>query len=340
MSELPDNSENGAGLPLVSKCRSKNGSQESGSGGCGCKQRKLSAQTADEPASEPAPVETAAVLAASQTATATLEETPPPAATCGCGHHAAESSATQSAEAAGSTCKCQKLRWIRKTHAALGLLFGLFLVEHFTATAMGLRPVLFEQHMQGVHAVLRQAPWLEILVFVPLVALVPFGLYLLAKAGLNYNVKKCNRGGKLRFFLQRASAVVILAFIAFHLLTLRDWGPKFARAEVERGALSATAGSSAPAFATSVWQIWDFLPAAGSPSPVRIAVMAFYLLGMAAAVYHLANGLWTGSIAWGLTQSPAAQQRSLWAFTAVGILLLVLGALGWYGFIVAPWAMS
>ena len=53
--------------------------------------------------------------------------------------------------------------------------------------------------------------------------------------------------------------------------------------------------------------------------------MAFYLLGTAAVVYHLANGLWTGTIAWGLTQSAVSQQRSLWAFSAFGIMLLLLG---------------
>ena len=64
--------------------------------------------------------------------------------------------------------------------------------------------------------------------------------------------------------------------------------------------------------------------------------MTCYLLGTAAVVYHLANGLWTGAIAWGLTPSAAWQQRSLWAFSAFGIMLLLLGALGWYAFIVAP----
>ena len=270
----------------------------------------------------------------------TILDTQPPKPACGCGHHATESPASQpEVTAAPSSCKCQKIRWVRKTHAALGLLFGLFLVEHFTATALGLRPNLFEQHIQGVHAVLIERPWLEFLVFVPLVALVPFGLYLLVKSGLRYNVKKCNRGGKLRFFLQRVSAVAILAFLAFHLLTLRDWGTWYTRAEAERTTLSGTALNSAPAvFATSVWQIWAFLPDTAGRSVDRYIVTGFYFLGMAAVIYHLANGLWTGAIAWGLTASPAAQQRSLWSFTAFGIVLFVLGTLGWYAFLVASWS--
>ena len=333
MSGLPDNAHSEAGLPLVRKCSSKNGSSASTSGGCGCKQRGLPSSAADElpPLPETPSVEPANLLAAAETAvetaTATMDETPSPEAACGCGHHPAESTAPQEADAAvGSTCKCQKLLWIRKTHSACGLIFGLFLVEHLTATALGLRPGLFEPYMHGVHAAVRQTPWLEVLVFLPLVTLIPFGLFLLAKAGLRYNVKKCKRGGKLRFFLQRLSAVVILAFIAFHLLTLRDWGPWSPH------------DSRNTAYATSVRQIWSFSPSADASSPLRFAATVFYLLGTVAVTYHLANGLWTGAIAWRWTQSDGSQQQSLAACTAFGIMLLVLGMLGWYAFILAPWS--
>jgi succinate dehydrogenase / fumarate reductase cytochrome b subunit len=304
-------------------------------GGCGCKRRTSLPPTeaAASPLSETALVESSAAPADMVT---TIEEAPPPEATCGCGHHAAESAAPQEAEVeVGSTCKCQKLLWIRRTHSAFGLVFGAFLVEHMAATALGLRPGLFEPYMRGVHAAVRQTPWLEVLVFLPLVTLIPFGLYLLAKAGLRYNVKKCKRGGKLRFFLQRASAVVILTFLAFHLVTLRNWGPWSASFEAANAVVSSTADSTTTAFATSVRQVWRFLPSTGA-SPMRFAAIVFYLLGTSAAVYHLSNGLWTGAIAWGLTTSNCSQQRSLRAFTAFGVILMVLGALGWFVFIVAP----
>ena len=270
-----------------------------------------------------------------------VEESPPQAA-CGCGHHAAESVAPQqSAGAAGGACKCQKLLWIRQTHSACGLIFGVFVVEHLSATALGLRPGLFGQYMHGVHAAIRQTPWLEVLVFLPLATLAPLGLYLLAKAGLRYNVKKCKRGGKLRFFLQRLSAIAILAFLAFHLLTLRNWGPWSAGTEAAKGTAATIAdNSTAAAFTTSVRQIWGFLPSANASSPLRIAVIVFYLLGTAAVAYHLANGLWTGAIAWGLTRSDGLQGRSFWACTALGIMLLVLGTLGWYAFLIAPFSQT
>jgi succinate dehydrogenase / fumarate reductase cytochrome b subunit len=342
MSYLSDSTGNETELPVVGKCRSKNGSpaSASGSGGCVCKRRALSAVIVNEPPPPlaVAPAETATILATAETATETAiaKETSPSAAACGCGHHEAEDAAKQDESPAGSTCKCQKLLWIRRTHSACGLIFGAFLVEHLAATALGLQPALFGRYMGGVHATLRQTPWLEVLVFLPLATLVPFGLYLLFKAGLRYNVKKCKRGGKLRFFLQRVSAVVILGFIAFHLLALRNWGLWFVGGETPAAAVSIAAHSPQTAFATSVRQVWDFLPAANTFSPMRLAVIVFYLLGTAAAVFHFSNGLWTGAIAWGLSSSAVWQQRSLWLCTAFGSVLLALGAMGWFAFIVRP----
>ena len=219
--------------------------------------------------------------------------------------------------------------------------FGAFLVEHLAATALGLRPGLFEQYMRKVHAALVEAPWLEALVFLPLAAPVSFGVYLLIKAGLRYDVKKCKRGSKMRYFLQRALAVAILAFLAFHLLTLRAWEPRSSGTEVSKEADSITAADSTKtALAASVQQIWGFLSRANAPSFRHLAVAIFYLLGTASAIYHFTNGFWIGAIAWGVMQSAASQQRSLWAFTAWAIMLGILGALGWYAFAVVPWSRS
>ena len=126
--------------------------------------------------------------------------------------------------------------------------------------------------------------------------------------------------------------------MAFHLLTLRNWGPRFAATAGPWRAVSTTVdGATQTAFAAGVRQVWDFFDSPGAASSVRFAVALFYLLGAAAAIYHFANGLWTGAMAWGLPQSASSQRRSLWAFTAFGIALLVLGAMGWYAFLAAPW---
>ena len=57
---------------------------------------------------------------------------------------------------------------------------------------------------------------------------------------------------------------------------------------------------------------------------------AFYLVGMLACVYHLANGLWTSGITWGLWISPTAQARASKLCTVIGCGLAVLGISAWW----------
>ena len=57
---------------------------------------------------------------------------------------------------------------------------------------------------------------------------------------------------------------------------------------------------------------------------------AFYLIGVMSCVYHLANGLWTAGITWGLWISPAAQARATKVCAALGLVLAVIGASAWW----------
>jgi len=51
----------------------------------------------------------------------------------------------------------------------------------------------------------------------------------------------------------------------------------------------------------------------------------FYLLGILSATFHLANGIWSFSIVWGLTVGPRAQRRMMWVSAAVFVVLSLLG---------------
>jgi succinate dehydrogenase / fumarate reductase cytochrome b subunit len=55
-----------------------------------------------------------------------------------------------------------------------------------------------------------------------------------------------------------------------------------------------------------------------------------YAIGVLSTVFHLANGLWTMGITWGVWTSAAAQRRANYVCVAFGILLAAagLGALG------------
>jgi succinate dehydrogenase / fumarate reductase cytochrome b subunit len=212
--------------------------------------------------------------------------------------------------------------------------FGAFLVEHLAATALGWKPGLFGRYMQFVHAVVAEAPWLKTLILVPLAVAAVFGGYLLVTAGVRYNVKKCNRGGKLRYWLQRASAVVLFLFLGFHLLSLQNFhlpvdslGPSKASGSAARGEDPARA-----VFAASVQGFQASWPKDGPLYPLRVVAMLAVLVGTWAAVYHASNGLWSAAIAWGLLETPASQQRWEWVCLTIGSLLAILGTLGWLAF--------
>ncbi len=50
-----------------------------------------------------------------------------------------------------------------------------------------------------------------------------------------------------------------------------------------------------------------------------------YAVGVLSCVFHLANGIWTMGITWGVWTSPAAQRRANWICGAVGLVLAVVG---------------
>ena len=57
-----------------------------------------------------------------------------------------------------------------------------------------------------------------------------------------------------------------------------------------------------------------------------------YFVGVGSCIYHLANGLWTFGITWGLWVTPEAQKRALYGCGAFGVLLSVIGLTAWAGF--------
>jgi succinate dehydrogenase / fumarate reductase cytochrome b subunit len=56
-----------------------------------------------------------------------------------------------------------------------------------------------------------------------------------------------------------------------------------------------------------------------------MVVVVLYVIGVTACVYHLANGIWTMGITWGVWTSTAAQRKAGWVCSAFGVALLAVG---------------
>jgi len=263
-------------------------------------------------------------------------QTPQRSGACGgtCGHHDVAASAQTVALASGAIvtvsataplvaeipasagiephrCVCKKLRPYRRIHSFAGLLFGAFLAVHLGIAATAVAPPAFAANANALQAFTERFPAFELIALgIPLLIVLAFGAHLLAEAGLSPARKRCKRGGRVRYFLQRSSAVIILAFIAFHVLTLSHWGlhggsydPRHAFASVA-AALRANRG-----------------------------VEALYFLAIVAVSYHFANGLWTGAIAWGAIESDRAKRAWEAACAVLGVGLCTTGLVALYAFV-------
>jgi succinate dehydrogenase/fumarate reductase cytochrome b subunit len=220
---------------------------------------------------------------------------------CGCGHHAGASSILVGfevplpREAAGCGCR-SRAPW-RRLHALCGAGFALFAVAHLVLVTRGLSPQRYQILAAAMAALKTQVIPLEWLLWGLPAVLAASGLYLLAHAGLAFGVKRCNRGGKLRYAVQRWSAIVLISFLAFHLTqSLHTFDP-------------------ARAFASTRAMV------GASPGAACLTV-----LGLAALSYHAANGLTTAWVFWKLPGDGPWGWRGLLA-AAAGITLAALGGL-------------
>jgi succinate dehydrogenase / fumarate reductase cytochrome b subunit len=219
-------------------------------------------------------------------------------------------------------CACGGGRTCPRRYLALtGFALGAFLVLHLALNALALRPVAFQSAVSHTHALGGFLPVLEVgLIFIPLSIHLAFGLRTLRREKLKFGVEKHHHGSDLRHWLQRCTAVVLLAFILFHVAVLHRWfGGRFDPHDAFNSASHA------------VWQFWHGLPPGNM---ANLLFAQFYLLGIFAAVYHVTNGVATGAEVLGWAGSPAAQRRLWRACLVAAPVLLVVGLTAWYAFAV------
>jgi len=239
---------------------------------------------------------------------------------CGCGHHHAQEAKSEGKK----SCGCGKLKPFRKIHTACGIAFAVFVLGHFAVLSTAWQPESFNQNSKSLHTLAANMPAVEfIALLVPAALLILCGLYLLWNAGLRYDVKKCNRGGKLRFFLQRISALAILGFLVIHVLSFSSWGNRLMGTQGTSGFHPDEAMTSA---AESLHHPFGIMKSA-TPGMTLIGLMmtGVYALGIASLAYHFANGLWSAAIMWGFTPSAESQKSWLKVCVCCG---LTIGALG------------
>jgi succinate dehydrogenase / fumarate reductase cytochrome b subunit len=205
---------------------------------------------------------------------------------------------------------------IRRLHSLTGLIpIGGYLCFHLATNAALLDgPQTYQHRADQIH-VLGPTTLLFLewgLIFLPILFHGVVGTIIVTRG--KRNVTRYPYGGNWRYTLQRATGVIAFAFILWHVFHMHGWF----RFEWWREYIAKPLGGAqfdprnAPLTATRAIQA----------SPV---VGLLYAVGVTAAVYHFANGLWTIGITWGVWTSPRAQRRIGYPCAAFGVALGVMG---------------
>ncbi|MCL6443248.1 MAG: succinate dehydrogenase cytochrome b558 subunit [Alicyclobacillus sp.] len=191
---------------------------------------------------------------------------------------------------------------MRRLHTLAGVVpVGLFLLEHLFTNAMATGGAA---NFNNAVRVIQSIPLLHFVefffIFLPLVYHGVYGLYVAFTSG--YNAGEYSWARNMLFVLQRITGVITFVFIIFHLWTTRFSG-------------------NPPTFDT-VHRLM-----------MQPAYLWFMIIGVVAATFHFANGLWSFCIHWGITVGARAQRIT--AYVTM-VLFVVLAGVG----IDAIWAFT
>ena len=205
---------------------------------------------------------------------------------------------------------------IRRLHSVMGLIpVAAFLFVHFvTNISIWDGPAQFQQRVDQIHGIgpvtLLFVEWLFI--FLPILFHGLIGLVIVARGKRNllgYPYRE-----NFRYSLERWTGVVVFVFIIWHVFHTRGWFTSpWWLSHVTRPLGGGT---------------FDFQHAAATASASiqgSLVVALAYLVGISASVYHLANGVWTAGITWGVWTSENAQSRANFLALAVGLALATMG---------------
>ncbi len=203
---------------------------------------------------------------------------------------------------------------IRRLHSLCGLVpVGAYMVVHLVTNASVLDGTrAFQSRVDQIHSLGGALPVVEwTFIFLPLLFHAILGVAIIRTG--SSNVGSYGQVSNWRYTLQRVTAWIAMFFIFYHVFHLHGW--------IKPLASEIGGAKFDPHHATS---------SAAGALQASLLVQLLYAVGVLSCVFHLANGLWTMGITWGVWTSPAAQRRANYACAAFGLVLAAvgLGALG------------
>lgn len=213
--------------------------------------------------------------------------------------------------------------FIRRVHSLLGLVpIGVFLVMHLVTNALIVASEpgadLYQKQVNNIHAL---GPFLVpveiIFIFIPLLLHGGLGIKIWLEG--KSNIRSYPYMGNVRYTLQRVTGIIAFVFIFIHI-----WHMHWVGEYLPGGAMFDPHNASATAAYALQQHMWWAGP--------------LYFVGITAAVFHLANGVWSFFITWGVTIGPKSQRESGWTWAVAGFLLATVGWAALGGFLTYKYA--
>jgi succinate dehydrogenase / fumarate reductase, cytochrome b subunit len=193
------------------------------------------------------------------------------------------------------------------------------MVVHLLVNASVLEsPNTFQKNVYQIHSLGALLPFVEwTFIFIPILFHAIVGVAIVAGGIPNTGAYPfpANR----RYTLQRITGMIAFVFIAVHVFHMHGWF----HADVWLDSVVHPLGGGQ-------FRAYNAVSTAGAALQSGVMV-TFYLIGTLASVFHLANGIWTMGITWGVWISPQAQKRALRICTVFGVLLAIVGVGALFG---------
>jgi succinate dehydrogenase / fumarate reductase cytochrome b subunit len=203
---------------------------------------------------------------------------------------------------------------LRRLHSLSGLVpVGAYMVIHLLTNASVLdAPATYQENVYRIHSLGRALVLVEWgFIFLPLIFHAVFGVIII-RGGLPNN-HHYPYVSNLRYTLQRVSGMIAFVFIFWHVFHMHGWF----HGEAWLTRLAEPLGGA---------RFRPFNAASSLALALQgFVVPALYAIGMLASVFHLANGIWTMGITWGVWISPTAQRRASWICLVAGVGLAIVG---------------
>jgi succinate dehydrogenase / fumarate reductase cytochrome b subunit len=203
---------------------------------------------------------------------------------------------------------------IRRLHSLSGLIpVGAYMVIHLITNASVLESVAtFQKNVYTIHSLGKLLPFIEwTFIFIPILFHAIVGVIIVG-GGLP-NTTNYPYASNIRYTLQRATGMIAFVFIMWHVFHMHGWihDKWWIKNVAER-------------LGGAEFDPYNAASSAGEALQGAVVVIA-YVIGILSCVFHLANGMWTMGITWGVWTSPQGQIRARRFCDGFGVLLAIVG---------------